>query len=79
MYLFGLSFILFLFKLSYGLWSDIEVVKFPETGQCDWLLRKILSVKVCDVKVDLVGKVICRVKLFDKRYPRICPDFCCIL
>ena len=43
------------------------VSKFPETDQCDWLLRKILSISVCNVKVDLVERVICGVKMFEKR------------
>ena len=66
----SLSFLKFSKIMNWGWWSDIEVVKFPETDRCDWLLRKILLISVCDVKVDLVGRVICGVKLFEKRCSR---------
>lgn len=34
------------------------------------MLRKILLISVCDVKFDLVGRVICRVKLVEKMCSR---------
>ena len=50
--------------------SHIEVVKVPETEKNAWLLMKAVSISVCDHEVDLVGKVICGIKLLEKRCSR---------
>lgn len=48
----------------------MEVVKVPETEKNAWLLMKAVSISVCDHEVDLVGKVICGIKLLEKRCSR---------
>ena len=54
--------------INWGKWSDFEVVIFPETEQNAWLSVKILSSSVGDDEYDdLVGRVICGIKLLEKR------------
>ena len=44
----------------------MEVVRFPEVYMFSWELIKILSIRVEEVPVILVGKLIWGMKLFEK-------------
>ena len=62
--------------ISWGRWSEIEVVMLPERYLKDGLFIKMLSISVADFSFTLVGSVICGVKLWLKNNSRkLCVSF----